>query len=69
VSRGWLTAIHEIYLMCDDINKTVADLKARGVVFTSPIESQVFGLITGLEVPGARELGLYEPRHRTGYDL
>ena len=60
---------HEIYLMCDDINRTVSELKAKGVVFTSPVENQGFGLLTRLEVPGAGELGLYQPRHPTGYDL
>jgi hypothetical protein len=55
--------------MCHDINQTVADLKAKGVIFTSPVENQGFGLITRLEVPGAGELGLYQPRHPTGYDL
>jgi len=60
---------HEIYLMCDDINATVADLRAKGVEFATPIESQGFGLITRLKVPGAGELGLYEPRHPTAYDL
>ena len=60
---------HEIYLMCDDINATVADLRAKGVEFATAIESQGFGLITRRKVPGAGELGLYEPRHPTAYDL
>jgi predicted enzyme related to lactoylglutathione lyase len=60
---------HEIYLMCDDINATVADLRAKGVEFAAPIENQGFGLIARLKVPGAGELGLYEPRHPTAYDL
>ena len=60
---------HELYLMCDDIERTVADLSARGVEFTSPISNQGFGLVTTLRVPGGGELGLYEPRHATGYDL
>jgi catechol 2,3-dioxygenase-like lactoylglutathione lyase family enzyme len=60
---------HELYLMCDDIHATVSDLQAHGVEFTTPVEDQGFGLITMLRVPGAGELGLYEPKHRTGYDL
>jgi catechol 2,3-dioxygenase-like lactoylglutathione lyase family enzyme len=60
---------HELFLMCDDIEATVSDLRARGVVFTSPVEDQGFGLITTLQVPGAGELGLYQPKHRTAYDL
>ena len=60
---------HEIYLMCDDIEATVEELRAKGVEFSTPIESQGFGLITRLKVPGAGELGLYQPRHATAYGL
>jgi hypothetical protein len=55
--------------MCDDINATVADLRAKGVEFTGPIENQGFGLITRLKVPGAADIGLYQPGHPTAYDL
>ena len=60
---------HQLWLMCDDIDATVADLRERGVEFTSPVEDQGFGLVTTLRVPGGGELGLYEPKHATGYDL
>jgi catechol 2,3-dioxygenase-like lactoylglutathione lyase family enzyme len=60
---------HELYLMCDDIEATVADLEAKGVEFTGPVESQGFGLLTRLKVPGAGEIGLYQPRHAVAYDL
>ena len=60
---------HELFLMCDDINRTVEELTAKGVEFTSPVENQGFGLITTMRVPGGGELGLYEPRHTTAYDL
>jgi catechol 2,3-dioxygenase-like lactoylglutathione lyase family enzyme len=62
-------ARHELYLMCDDIEETVAELKAKGVEFTSPVENQGFGLLVRLKVPGAGEIGLYQPRHATAYDL
>jgi catechol 2,3-dioxygenase-like lactoylglutathione lyase family enzyme len=60
---------HELFLMCDDIEATVADLTTKGVEFTAPIENQGFGLLTRLRVPGAGEIGIYEPRHPTAYDL
>jgi len=63
------TARHEVFLMCDDIETTVTDLEERGVEFTSPIQDRGFGLVTTLQVPGAGMLGLYEPKHPTGYDL
>jgi catechol 2,3-dioxygenase-like lactoylglutathione lyase family enzyme len=60
---------HELYLMCDNVEETVAELSAQGVEFTSPIENQGFGLLTRLRVPGAGEIGLYQPRHATAHDL
>ena len=54
---------HELYLMCDDIEATVARLTERGVEFTAPVSDEGWGLLTRLRVPGAGELGLYEPRH------
>lgn len=60
---------HELYLMCDDIEATVAELKAKGVEFTGEVTDAGWGLLTTLKVPGGGELGLYEPRHRTAVDL
>ena len=54
---------HELYLMCDEIETTVADLEAKGVEFTAPVSEAGFGLLTSLKLPGGGELGLYEPRH------
>jgi catechol 2,3-dioxygenase-like lactoylglutathione lyase family enzyme len=54
---------HELYLMCDEIEATVADLQAKGVEFTAPVSDEGFGLLTSLKLPGGGELGLYEPRH------
>jgi catechol 2,3-dioxygenase-like lactoylglutathione lyase family enzyme len=54
---------HELYLMCDDVEATVEELKALGVKFKAPITEQRWGRTTALEIPGGGELGLYEPRH------
>ncbi len=56
---------HELYLMCDDINRTVEELQAKGVEFATPIEDQGFGLVTRFKIPGGAELALYQPRHPT----
>lgn len=60
---------HELYLMCDDIAATVADLTAKGVEFTTPVHEAGFGLLARLRVPGAGEIGIYQPKHQTAYDL
>ncbi len=58
---------HELYLMCDDINTTVAELKDKGLEFTEPVSDQGWGLLTAFELPGGGSLGLYEPRHPTAH--
>jgi hypothetical protein len=54
---------NELYLMCDDIEATLADLTARGAEVTGPVVDRGWGLITALRLPGGAELGIYEPRH------
>jgi predicted enzyme related to lactoylglutathione lyase len=54
---------HELYLMCDDVDATVAELKAKGVELARPIRDEGFGLVTAIRLPGGGELGLYQPRH------
>jgi predicted enzyme related to lactoylglutathione lyase len=53
----------ELYLLCDDLQKTVAELERKGVEFVSPISEQPWGIVTSLKVPGAGEIGLYQPKH------
>jgi catechol 2,3-dioxygenase-like lactoylglutathione lyase family enzyme len=55
---------HELYLMCDDIEATVVELRHKGVE-TAPIQEQPWGLVTQMRLPSGQELGLYEPRHAT----
>ena len=56
---------HELYLMCDDVNATVEELKGKGVEFARGISDQGWGLVTSIRMPGGGELGLYQPRHPT----
>jgi predicted enzyme related to lactoylglutathione lyase len=54
---------HAISFFCDDLHGTVADLKSRGVEFTSPITDQGFGLVTHLKAPGGLVIQLYQPHY------
>jgi catechol 2,3-dioxygenase-like lactoylglutathione lyase family enzyme len=54
---------HELYLMCDDIHGTVADLKSKGVEFTGEPVDHGWGILVSLRIPGGGEMGLYQPRH------
>jgi catechol 2,3-dioxygenase-like lactoylglutathione lyase family enzyme len=56
---------HELSFMCHDIEGTVAELKERGVEFTAPVTDEGYGRITRFRIPGAGEVGLYEPRHQS----
>lgn len=54
---------HQLYLMCDEIEATVEELKRKGVDFTQPISDVGWGRLTAFTIPGGGELALYEPRH------
>jgi catechol 2,3-dioxygenase-like lactoylglutathione lyase family enzyme len=52
---------HSISFYCDDIKKTVAELKSRGVEFVDEIQDFGYGLVTHFRVPGDFKLQLYQP--------
>ena len=54
---------HQLFLMCDDVEKTKAELTAKGVTFTQPVTDQGWGIVTAFELPGAGEFWIYQPRH------
>ena len=62
------SAAHELYLMCDDIDATMAELAARGAEFTTPVRQAGFGRATAIRIPGGGQIGLYQPSHKTAYD-
>ncbi len=53
---------HELYLMADDIEAFVAEMKKRHIPCAS-VENQGWGLLTHVTLPGGGRLGVYEPRH------
>ncbi len=59
---------HELYLMCDDIDATMASLRERGVEFKGPVTEAGFGRLATILMPGGGELALYEPRHPTAIE-
>jgi catechol 2,3-dioxygenase-like lactoylglutathione lyase family enzyme len=67
---GWNQAEggHRLFLMCDDIESTVAELEAKGVEFTNGITREDWGLLAAMVVPGHGEVGLYEPTHPSPLD-
>ena len=56
-------ARHELYLMCDDIQATLAELRDKGVEVTRDVTDQGWGLLTAIGLPDGSQLPIYEPRH------
>jgi catechol 2,3-dioxygenase-like lactoylglutathione lyase family enzyme len=54
--------VHELYLMCDDVQATILELAAKQVA-CSPIEEQRWGSITRVTLPGGGKIGIYQPKH------
>jgi hypothetical protein len=54
--------VHELYLMCDDIEAFVAEMKTRNIS-CCPVQNQGWGLLTQMTLPGGGKLGIYQPRH------
>lgn len=55
---------HDVSFFCDDIEATVAELRARGVEFKDGITDQGYGYTIHFEMPGGVEVELYQPRYR-----
>ncbi|MCW3846713.1 hypothetical protein OF829_05640 [Sphingomonas sp. LB-2] len=53
---------HELYLMCESIDATVAHIRAKGFECSEPFQAS-WGRATGVTMPGGSKLGIYESRH------
>jgi len=57
-----------VYLMCDDLQAEIKQLRAKKVE-CSPVEKEQWGSKTTIRLPSGGELGLYQPTHPTAFDL
>jgi predicted enzyme related to lactoylglutathione lyase len=53
-----------LYLMCDDLTSTLADLTARGVAASKPATAP-WGRFATIKLPSGASLGIYQPTHPT----
>lgn len=60
---------HQISLMCDELDATIAELAGRGARFTRDARDEGYGLTIELDVPGADPILLYQPRHPLALNL
>ena len=66
-------ACHELmgsvlYLMCDDLDGYIATLREKNVS-CSEVEREQWGIRTTIPLPSGGEIGLYQPTHKTAFDL
>ena len=54
---------HELYLMCDDIHATLAELRGKGAEVARDVSDQGWGLLAAIRLPDGSELPVYQPRH------
>ena len=54
---------HELYLMCDDIDATLAELRAKGITVARDVSDERWGRLAAIRLPDGSELPIYEPRH------
>ena len=55
--------------MCDDIHQTVADLRAKGVEIPGEPQTESYGIIIQMKLPGGVKATLYEPHHKTAISI
>ena len=53
---------HELFLMCDDIAQTLAQLRKKKVP-VSEISEQRWGTLATFTLPGGGKIGIYQPKH------
>ncbi len=54
--------VHEFYLMCEDVEALIAEMKQHKVECSS-VQNLGWGLLTQVTLPGGGKLGIYQPRH------
>jgi catechol 2,3-dioxygenase-like lactoylglutathione lyase family enzyme len=63
-SEGAPSGTHDISFYCDDIYKTVDELKAKGIKFKDEIEDHGYGFVTNFYMPGNFYVQLYQPKYK-----
>ena len=64
--HGEPSGTNHISFYCDDVRKTVEELKGRGVEFVDAVSDRGYGLVTHFKVPGGFEVELYQPKYEKG---
>ena len=60
--HGGTNGFHQLYLICDDLDSTIGQLRTKGVK-ADEVATQDWGRSTGVTLPGGGKLGIYEAHH------
>jgi catechol 2,3-dioxygenase-like lactoylglutathione lyase family enzyme len=61
--NGTSSGTPHISFYCEDIEKTMSAMQAKGVEFTAPVEDHGYGLVTHFKMPGDFTVQLYQPKY------
>jgi predicted enzyme related to lactoylglutathione lyase len=56
---------HQVSLMCDDIDATVAELRTKGLEIPDEPKDEGWGIGATIVLPGGLDMLVYQPRHAT----
>ena len=54
---------HQLSFMCDDLDATTAELRAKGIDIQGEPQNAGWGITTTMVLPGGLDVMLYQPRH------
>lgn len=60
--------VHQLYLMCENIEKFIRDMRSRGVACEDTLDAE-WGRLTYISLPGGGKLGVYQPHHARPADI
>ena len=60
---------HKLSFICDDINATVRELRANGIVINGEPQDHGYGIVVTATLPGGVAVNVYEPRHPLAINL
>jgi catechol 2,3-dioxygenase-like lactoylglutathione lyase family enzyme len=56
------SGVHELYFICEDLETFMREMEKRKIRCEAP-QTQTWGLLTRLSLPGGGKIGIYQPRH------
>jgi catechol 2,3-dioxygenase-like lactoylglutathione lyase family enzyme len=54
---------HQLSFMCDDLDATIDELRAKGIDIQGEPQNEGWGITTTMVLPGGLDVMLYQPRH------